>query len=126
MTSCDFYIWVVVDDWHDLCFIDVLGLDIYDICCLDLFLFDQMLVSLTKFFGTFFDMVLHAFIGLCADVCAHRHFFFLSCSTLLDINVKGMYYRNAAFCYLTHNYNNRISKDLLVYWFKGICSNFER
>ena len=53
-------------------------------------------------------------------------FFFLSCSTLLDINVKGMYYRNAAFCYLTHNYNNRISKDLLVYWFKGICSNFER
>lgn len=71
VTSCDFYIWVVVDDWHELSFIDVLGLDKYDICCLDLFLFDHMLVSLTKFFWTFFDIFLHAFIGLCADVCAH-------------------------------------------------------
>ncbi|KAK7852517.1 serine/threonine-protein kinase atm [Quercus suber] len=45
---------------------------------------------------------------------------------LKEALMKGKWLWNAAFCYLTHNYNNRISKDLLVYWFKGICSNFER
>ncbi|KAK9995769.1 hypothetical protein SO802_020455 [Lithocarpus litseifolius] len=45
---------------------------------------------------------------------------------LKEALMKGKWLWNAAFCYLTHNYNNRISKNLLVYWFKGICSNFER
>ncbi|GMY24943.1 serine/threonine-protein kinase ATM isoform X1 [Fagus crenata] len=45
---------------------------------------------------------------------------------LKEALMKGKWLWNAAFCYLTHNYNNRISKDLLVYWFKGICSKFER
>ena len=73
-------------------------------------------------------MGLHAFIGLLCRCMSSLTFFslFIHFFILYYINVKGLYYRNAAFCYLTHNYNNRISKDLLVYWFKGICSKFER
>uniref|UniRef100_A0A0V0HVR8 Putative ovule protein n=1 Tax=Solanum chacoense TaxID=4108 RepID=A0A0V0HVR8_SOLCH len=33
---------------------------------------------------------------------------------------------HAAFCYLIHNYYDRLKKDLLIYWFEGICANFER
>ncbi|CAL5362026.1 unnamed protein product [Camellia sinensis] len=35
-------------------------------------------------------------------------------------------YQNAVFCCLIHNYCSRISKHLLIYWFEGICANFER
>ncbi|XP_052181201.1 serine/threonine-protein kinase ATM isoform X3 [Diospyros lotus] len=40
--------------------------------------------------------------------------------------LKGSWMWNAAFCCLTHNYCTRISKDLLSYWFEGICASFER
>ncbi|KAI8006569.1 Serine/threonine-protein kinase ATM [Camellia lanceoleosa] len=34
--------------------------------------------------------------------------------------------RNAVFCCLIHNYCSRISKHLIIYWFEGICADFER
>ncbi|XAR50182.1 Non-specific serine/threonine protein kinase [Bertholletia excelsa] len=40
--------------------------------------------------------------------------------------MKGKWLWTAAFCCLAHNYGTRMSKDLLVYWFEGICSTFER
>ncbi|KAJ4974544.1 hypothetical protein NE237_007718 [Protea cynaroides] len=33
---------------------------------------------------------------------------------------------NCAFCFLIRTYHFRISKDLLIYWFEGICESFER
>ncbi|XP_017973415.1 PREDICTED: serine/threonine-protein kinase ATM isoform X2 [Theobroma cacao] len=45
---------------------------------------------------------------------------------LKEALMKGKWLWNVAFCYLIHNYYTRISKDLLVYWFEGICSSFER
>ncbi|GAB4845684.1 hypothetical protein Ancab_039087 [Ancistrocladus abbreviatus] len=40
--------------------------------------------------------------------------------------MRGKSLWHAAFCYLSHNYHKRIPKDLLAYWFDGICSSFER
>ncbi|KAF5933201.1 hypothetical protein HYC85_029372 [Camellia sinensis] len=40
--------------------------------------------------------------------------------------MKGKWLWNAVFCCLIHNYCSRISKHLLIYWFEGICANFER
>ncbi|KAL5544201.1 hypothetical protein UlMin_007985 [Ulmus minor] len=45
---------------------------------------------------------------------------------LRDSLMKGKWLWNAAFCRLTRNYNTRICKDLLIYWFNGICTSFER
>ncbi|PHU23761.1 hypothetical protein BC332_08868 [Capsicum chinense] len=39
---------------------------------------------------------------------------------------SGKWPWHAAFCYLIHNYYNRIKKDLLINWFEGICASFER
>ncbi|XP_059644264.1 serine/threonine-protein kinase ATM [Cornus florida] len=39
---------------------------------------------------------------------------------------KGKWLWNAAFCCLIRNYCTRISKDLFIYWFEGICASFER
>nr|XP_016510909.1 PREDICTED: serine/threonine-protein kinase ATM-like isoform X2 [Nicotiana tabacum] len=39
---------------------------------------------------------------------------------------RGKWPWHAAFCYLIHNYYGRIKKDLLIYWFEGICASFER
>lgn len=39
---------------------------------------------------------------------------------------SGKWPWHAVFCYLIHNYYDRIKKDLLIYWFEGICANFER
>ncbi|KAB2013879.1 hypothetical protein ES319_D09G187000v1 [Gossypium barbadense] len=40
--------------------------------------------------------------------------------------VKGKWLWNVTFCYLIRNYYTRISKDLFIYWFEGICASFER
>ncbi|KAI9173943.1 hypothetical protein LWI28_009144 [Acer negundo] len=45
---------------------------------------------------------------------------------LRDALMKGKWIWNAVFCCLIHNYYNRISKDLFMYWFEGVCTNFER
>ncbi|XVF09293.1 hypothetical protein REPUB_Repub07fG0080200 [Reevesia pubescens] len=45
---------------------------------------------------------------------------------LKEALMKGKWLWNAAFCYLIRNYYNRISEDLFVYWFEGICASFER
>lgn len=39
---------------------------------------------------------------------------------------SGKWPWHAAFCYLIHNYYDRMKKDLLIYWFEGICASFER
>ncbi|KAE8124229.1 hypothetical protein FH972_019134 [Carpinus fangiana] len=44
---------------------------------------------------------------------------------LKEALMKGKWLWSAALCCLTRNYHTRISKDLLVYWFKGLCSSFE-
>ncbi|XP_042498310.1 serine/threonine-protein kinase ATM isoform X2 [Macadamia integrifolia] len=40
--------------------------------------------------------------------------------------MKGKWLWNCAFCFLIRNYHYRISKDLVIYWFEGICESFER
>ncbi|XP_055826815.1 serine/threonine-protein kinase ATM isoform X2 [Solanum dulcamara] len=39
---------------------------------------------------------------------------------------SGKWPWHAVFCYLIHKYYDRLKKDLLIYWFEGICANFER
>ncbi|XP_048228650.1 serine/threonine-protein kinase ATM isoform X3 [Ricinus communis] len=39
---------------------------------------------------------------------------------------KGKWLWNAAFCYLIRNYCSRMNKDLIIYWFDGISTSFER
>ncbi|XP_034925984.1 serine/threonine-protein kinase ATM isoform X2 [Populus alba] len=45
---------------------------------------------------------------------------------LKEALMKGKWLWNAAFCCFIHNYYNRMSKDLFVYWFEGISTSFER
>ncbi|KAH7550462.1 hypothetical protein JRO89_XS13G0195500 [Xanthoceras sorbifolium] len=45
---------------------------------------------------------------------------------LKEALMKGKWLWNAAFCCLIRNYCSRISKDLFMYWFEGICTSFER
>ncbi|XP_022767135.1 serine/threonine-protein kinase ATM isoform X5 [Durio zibethinus] len=45
---------------------------------------------------------------------------------LKDALMKGKWLWHVSFCYLIRNYYTRISKDLFVYWFEGICASFER
>ncbi|XP_043704321.1 serine/threonine-protein kinase ATM isoform X2 [Telopea speciosissima] len=40
--------------------------------------------------------------------------------------MKGKWLWNCVFCFLIRNYHYRISKDLVIYWFEGICESFER
>ncbi|KAI3914770.1 hypothetical protein MKW98_002006 [Papaver atlanticum] len=40
--------------------------------------------------------------------------------------MKGKWLWKGAFCFLVQNYNSRIPKDFLIYWFEGICESFER
>ncbi|XP_010243049.1 PREDICTED: serine/threonine-protein kinase ATM isoform X1 [Nelumbo nucifera] len=40
--------------------------------------------------------------------------------------MKGKWLWNSAFCFLIRNYHSRISKDLVIYWFEGICESFHR
>lgn len=46
--------------------------------------------------------------------------------SLKEALMKGKWLWNATFCYLIRNYYTRMSKDLFVYWFEGICTSFER
>ncbi|KAF9625358.1 hypothetical protein IFM89_022140, partial [Coptis chinensis] len=39
--------------------------------------------------------------------------------------MDGKWLWNSAFCFLVRNYHSRICKELLVYWFGGICESFE-
>ncbi|KAK1564596.1 hypothetical protein Q3G72_006661 [Acer saccharum] len=45
---------------------------------------------------------------------------------LKDALMEGKWLWNAVFCCLIHNYYSRISKDLFMYWFEGICTSFKR
>ncbi|XP_057988495.1 serine/threonine-protein kinase ATM isoform X2 [Hevea brasiliensis] len=45
---------------------------------------------------------------------------------LKEALMKGKWLWNAAFCCLIHNYYSRMNKDLFIYWFEGISTNFER
>lgn len=40
--------------------------------------------------------------------------------------MKGKWLWNASFCFLTRKYHTRISKDIFIYWFEGICTSFQR
>uniref|UniRef100_A0A7N0V2B4 Uncharacterized protein n=1 Tax=Kalanchoe fedtschenkoi TaxID=63787 RepID=A0A7N0V2B4_KALFE len=39
---------------------------------------------------------------------------------------EGKWLWNAVLCCLARKYGNRISTELFIYWFEGICENFER
>ncbi|XP_034214644.1 serine/threonine-protein kinase ATM isoform X13 [Prunus dulcis] len=45
---------------------------------------------------------------------------------LREALMKGKWLWNASFCFLTHKYHTRISKDIFIYWFEGICTSFQR
>ncbi|PHT88062.1 hypothetical protein T459_10168 [Capsicum annuum] len=65
----------------------------------------------------------------CARRIYARHLNILVASNLEVMGTPmGLFAINAhaAFCYLIHNYYNRIKKDLLINWFEGICASFER
>lgn len=47
-------------------------------------------------------------------------------SLLKEGLIKGKLLWNAAFCCLTRKYFARIRRDLFIYWFEGIYTNFER
>ncbi|PIA61953.1 hypothetical protein AQUCO_00200149v1 [Aquilegia coerulea] len=40
--------------------------------------------------------------------------------------MRGKSLWNSAFCFLIRKYHIHIPQDLIVYWFEGICENFER
>ncbi|KAM7277000.1 hypothetical protein ACFE04_018866 [Oxalis oulophora] len=44
----------------------------------------------------------------------------------VQITLVYIFPGNAAFCYLTRSYYNRISEDLFMYWFEGIYTSFQR
>ncbi|CAB4280796.1 unnamed protein product [Prunus armeniaca] len=45
---------------------------------------------------------------------------------LREALMKGKWLWNASFCFLTRKYHTRISKDIFIYWFEGICTSFQR
>ncbi|CAI9106195.1 OLC1v1005280C2 [Oldenlandia corymbosa var. corymbosa] len=40
--------------------------------------------------------------------------------------VEGKWSWHAAFCFLLRHYCNQLRKDLIIFWFESICSNFDR
>ncbi|XP_057952318.1 serine/threonine-protein kinase ATM [Malania oleifera] len=68
-----------------------------------------------------------ACVNMCKAPSAHKRVRREHAAVLLrEELMKGKWFWNAAFCCLTHHYHARISKDLFVFWFEGICASFPR